>query len=87
MWREPAGVAWRGAVTALEVSSREIDVIWLSAQGLDNEAIAQALGITETTVNSHWRNIGAPRGMTRKQARGWAKDEVRRVRGENTAQS
>lgn len=62
-------------------------MIWLSAQGLDNEAIAQALGITETTVNSHWRNIGAPRGMTRKQARGWAKDEVRRVRGENTAQS
>jgi DNA-binding CsgD family transcriptional regulator len=55
-------------------------VIWLSAQGLDNEAIAQALGITETTVNSHWRNIGAPRGLTRKQARGWAREEVRRVR-------
>lgn len=68
--------------TALEISPREIDVIWLSAQGLDNEAIAQTLGITLTTVNSHWRNIGAPRGMTRKQARVWARDEVRRVRGE-----
>lgn len=66
--------------TALAISPREIDVIWLSAQGLDNEAIAQALGITLTTVNSHWRNIGAPRGLTRKQARGWAREEVRRVR-------
>jgi DNA-binding NarL/FixJ family response regulator len=67
--------------TALEISPREIDVIWLSAQGLDNEAIAQALSITLTTVNSHWRNIGAPRSLTRKQARVWAREEVRRVRG------
>ena len=59
--------------TALEISTRKIDVIWLSAHGLDNEAIAQALGITLTTVNSHWRNIGAPRGLTRKQARGLGK--------------
>jgi DNA-binding NarL/FixJ family response regulator len=45
-------------------------VIWLSAQGLDNEGIAQALGITEATVNSHWRTIDTPRGLTRKQDRG-----------------
>ena len=31
--------------TALDISPRELDVIWLSAQGLDNEAIAQALEI------------------------------------------
>lgn len=71
--------------TALDISPREIDVIWLSAQGLDNEAISQTLGITLTTVNSHWRNIGAPRGLTRKQARVWAREEVRRVRTENKA--
>lgn len=66
--------------TALDISPREIDVIWLSAQGMDNEAIAQALGITLTTVNSHWHNIGAPRGLTSKQARGWAREEVRKMR-------
>ncbi len=65
--------------TALGISPREIEVIWLSAQGLDNDAIARMLGITLTTVNSHWRNIGAPRGLTRKQARGWARKEVRRA--------
>ncbi|PDV96518.1 hypothetical protein A9Q02_20720 [Candidatus Chloroploca asiatica] len=72
--------------TALAVSSREIDVIWLSAQGLPNDAIADALGITLTTVNSHWRNIGAPRGLTRKQARLWAQEEVRRVREAPTSE-
>ncbi|NJO84124.1 MAG: hypothetical protein HC828_15925 [Blastochloris sp.] len=60
-------------------------MIWLSAQGLDNEAIAQSLDITETTVNFHWRTIGTPRGLTRKQARGWAREEVRRVRGEQAS--
>ncbi|MBP1468822.1 hypothetical protein EYB53_024135 [Candidatus Chloroploca sp. M-50] len=75
----PFGVAH---FTTLAVSSREIDVIWLSAQGLPNDAIADALGITLTTVNSHWRNIGAPRGLTRKEARLWAQEEVWRVRGE-----
>jgi DNA-binding NarL/FixJ family response regulator len=60
-------------------------VIWLSAQGLDNKAIAQALSITLMTVNSHWRNIGASRGLTRKEARGWAREEVRRVREEQAS--
>ena len=69
-------------VTALEILPCAIDVIWLSAQGLDNKAIGQVPGITETTVNSRWRNIGAPRGLTRKQACFWAREEVRRVRGE-----
>ncbi|MFV9505256.1 MAG: LuxR C-terminal-related transcriptional regulator [Oscillochloridaceae bacterium umkhey_bin13] len=65
--------------TALGISPRELDVIWLSAQGLDNDAIARVLGITLTTVNSHWRNIGTARSLTRKEARMWARQEVQRA--------
>lgn len=40
-----------------ELSEREIEVLKLAADGLNNKAIAHKLKISEDTVDSHNRNI------------------------------
>lgn len=43
--------------TELTLTNRELDVLYLMAQGLTNKEIAQELDITERTVKTHMTNI------------------------------
>jgi two-component system NarL family response regulator len=55
----PAQVGSRIAeyLPRLDISLREIEVLQLIAAGLRNKEIASRLGVTESTVNSHMKNI------------------------------
>jgi DNA-binding NarL/FixJ family response regulator len=46
------------------VTSREMDVLRLVAQGLTNRAIAQRLVLSPRTVDTHLANVGAKTGVT-----------------------
>ena len=70
----PPAVVQRFADAAL--SPREVDVVWLDAQGLSHDNIAQMLGITKATVNSHWRNISRKLGSSRHQVQAWARERL-----------
>ena len=48
----------------LPLTPREIEVLRLLAQGLDNEAIAQRLVVTKRTVQNHVSNIYGKLGVT-----------------------
>jgi DNA-binding NarL/FixJ family response regulator len=50
------------------MTSREIDVIALVAQGMGNKDIATSLGISEGTVHVHMRNIFAKLGVSDRMA-------------------
>ena len=45
------------ATAAVQMTKREQEVVQLIAEGLDNKAIAQRLGVAGDTVKSHVRNI------------------------------
>ena len=45
------------AAEAVRMTKREQEVMQLIAEGLDNKAIAQRLGVAGDTVKSHVRNI------------------------------
>jgi DNA-binding NarL/FixJ family response regulator len=62
------------------LTERELEVLWLMAQGKDNAEIASTLVITERTVKFHVGNIYAKLGVTSRTAavveaiqRGWVK--------------
>ncbi len=55
------------------LSDRELDVLRLIAQGCDNQGVADALFISESTVKSHCNNIYTKLGVrNRVQAAAWA---------------
>ena len=51
------GDSVRQATRLLQLSERELEVLRLIAQGLDNASIAELLSISEKTVKSHVSNI------------------------------
>jgi len=58
--REQTPVAVQDAKTDIEeLTARELEVLKLLAQGLSNNAIAQALSISDRTVQAHLTNIFA----------------------------
>lgn len=61
------------APTPLPLTPREIEVLCLLAQGLDNDAIAQRLVVTKRTVQNHVSNIyGKLEVTSRTEAALWA---------------
>ncbi len=58
------------------LSPRELDVLRLAAQGLDNAAIAAELGLSPRTVERHLSNSYGKLGVTGKAARAAAVAEV-----------
>jgi DNA-binding CsgD family transcriptional regulator len=58
-----------------ELTRRELQVLELIAQGIDNHAIGQRLGIAEKTVRNHVSTVFSKLGChTRAQAIVWARD-------------
>ena len=51
------------------LSARELEVLRLAADGLDNEAIAIALTLSVRTVERHLQNAYAKLGLTGRNAR------------------
>jgi two-component system NarL family response regulator len=47
----------RGPVSTLRLTERELEVLRLVAQGLNNKDIAKRLFISENTVKNHVRNL------------------------------
>jgi DNA-binding NarL/FixJ family response regulator len=47
----------RGPVTTFRLTERELEVLRLVAQGLNNKDIAKRLFISENTVKNHVRNL------------------------------
>ena len=69
---EPGGQAWPTTSTG-ELTSREGEVLALVAAGLPNKLIARHLGIAESTVKSHVKQVLRKIGVTnRTQAAAWA---------------
>lgn len=65
-WREPSTRDWLAG--ELGVTNREAEALFLVAEGLDNAAIAAALGITVTTLKKHLQNAYAKIGVKRRHA-------------------
>jgi pimeloyl-ACP methyl ester carboxylesterase/DNA-binding CsgD family transcriptional regulator len=61
------------------LSSRELDVLRLAADGLGNDAIASALGLSPRTVERHLSNSYSKLGLEGKAARAAAVAEVLRL--------
>jgi DNA-binding NarL/FixJ family response regulator len=60
-----------------ELTPRELDVLWLVADGLANKQIARRLGIAERTVKAHLTSIMQCIGVTdRVHAALWARDNL-----------
>ena len=51
------------------LSPRELDILKLAAQGLDNDAIAATLVLSVRTVERHLQNIYAKLGLQGRTAR------------------
>jgi pimeloyl-ACP methyl ester carboxylesterase/DNA-binding CsgD family transcriptional regulator len=66
--RGPSAVATGGAAAEL-LSARELDVLRLAAQGLDNAAIAASLTLSVRTVERHLHNTYLKLGVQGKSAR------------------
>jgi DNA-binding NarL/FixJ family response regulator len=66
--RKPATAAAGAGATSV-LSSRELDVLRLAAEGQDNAAIAQSLTLSVRTVERHLHNIYAKLGIQGKSAR------------------
>lgn len=58
-----------GGLVGEPLSPRELEVLWLVAQGLGNDAIASALGLSVRTVERHLSNVYLKFGLTGKSAR------------------
>ena len=59
-----------GHAAALDLlSPREVEILHLAAQGLDNDAIAQALTLSVRTVERHLSNVYAKLDLHGKSAR------------------
>ncbi|MHB1415875.1 MAG: response regulator transcription factor, partial [Chloroflexota bacterium] len=62
--------------TPNELTTRELDVLRLLAQGMSNHEMAQALHLTENTVMTHVRNILHKLGLeNRTRAALYARDK------------
>ena len=82
---EPERAAWgagtsraRDARGVEPLSTRELEVLRLAADGLANDAIASALGLSPRTVERHLSNAYAKLGLEGKAARAAAVAEVLR---------
>ena len=51
------------------LSPRELEVLRLAAEGLDNDAIAEALTLSVRTVERHLQNVYAKLDLTGRNAR------------------
>lgn len=58
-----------GPAAAALLSARELDVLQLAAQGLDNAAIAESLTLSVRTVERHLQNVYVKLGVQGKSAR------------------
>jgi pimeloyl-ACP methyl ester carboxylesterase/DNA-binding CsgD family transcriptional regulator len=66
----PRQAATDGRTAALDqLSSREVEILHLAAEGLDNDAIAQALTLSVRTVERHLSNVYAKLDLHGKSAR------------------
>jgi DNA-binding NarL/FixJ family response regulator len=64
--------AWRASQEPSDLTTREVDVLLLLAEGLPNKVIAQRLGIAEKTVKAHVTHVFQALGVTdRTQAALW----------------
>lgn len=54
---EPSSVGQEGALAALPLSAREIEVLDCVAQGMSNKEIADELYVTEQTVKNHMTSV------------------------------
>lgn len=59
---EPVPVS-QAAVATERLTARELEVLALAADGLDNRVIGQQLGITRSTVKHHLESIFAKLGV------------------------
>jgi len=66
---EPSSAAEAARQSLDELSPREIEVLRLAADGMDNEAIAEALTLSPRTVERHLQNIYVKFGLQGKSAR------------------
>ncbi|MCX7681684.1 MAG: helix-turn-helix transcriptional regulator [Anaerolineae bacterium] len=70
-WQQGVGVRWK------RLTGREREVLRLLVQGLDNQAIAQRLGIAPRTVECHITHILDKLGVrTCREALVWARDNL-----------
>lgn len=65
----PAHVVRRLAGTGL--SARELDVLWLFAQGMTAEQAARLLRVERSTVQSHWKSAARKLGVRRAEVPAW----------------
>ena len=66
--RVPAPTAVADEVAAV-LSPRELDILGLAAEGLDNDAIAERLTLSVRTIERHLHNIYTKLGLHGKSAR------------------
>ena len=55
--REEKPTRERNRQSRCRLTERELEVIRLGAEGLTNRQIAEELGLSERTVQTHWRNV------------------------------
>ena len=67
VWQRQWRPAHAEALAAL--SPRELDILGLAAQGLDNDAIAAKLVLSVRTVERHLQNVYAKLGLQGRTAR------------------
>ena len=60
---DPAGIAPRTSDAFERLTERERDVLWLVAQGLTNQEVADRLGVGEATAKTHVSRVLAKLGV------------------------
>jgi ATP/maltotriose-dependent transcriptional regulator MalT len=67
-WPDDELGAIDGAPPDSGLTPREIEVLALAADGLSGPELAQALGLSATTVNTHFKNIYVKLGVRNRAA-------------------
>lgn len=61
---------------ATPVTRRELDLLWLDAQGWSNARIARQLLIDRTTVTCYWKRVQRKLHRDRRGVRAWMREQV-----------
>lgn len=61
---------------ATPVTRRELDLLWLDAQGWSSAQIARQLLIDRTTVTSYWKRVQRKLHRDRRGVRAWVREQV-----------